>query len=351
MKTFYCLAAAALSLAMSATAHADTFRLRMGGGHTTGLTYVKVYDTFFADEVSKRVAERTDHKVRFIKAWGGSVAKVDGAIEAVQNGTLDIGLSPIGFEQSRAGLLNYSAYIPFTTPDPTVQAAVSNRMIKEVPALQESMKRYNSYVLGAMVSEAYGTATTFDWNTVEGLKGKRIALAGTNAPLFMAVDAVPVTLGIGEHYQAMQTGLADGSLFYMSGMEAFKLKEVAKYFNKSGFGSLSTLVAFMSLSTREKLPKEVVAIIDEVALEAAVKVGELSKQRDQDVEAKLKSEGITINTLPLEERRKWAEAVKDLPIRAAKELDGKGFPATEVFKTYIRFLKEAGYTFPVDYQL
>jgi len=349
MKAFQCLAVAALTLAMS-TAAADTFRLRMGSGHTTGLTYVKVYDTFFADEVSKRVKERTDHEVRFIKAWGGSVAKVDGTIEAVQNGTLDIGLVPIGFEQSRAGLLNYSAFIPFTTPDPVVQAAVSNRMLKEVPALQESMKRYNSHVLGAMVSEAYGVMTTFDWNTTEELKGKRVAMAGTNAPLFMAIDSVPVTLGIGDHYQAMQTGLADGSLFYISGMEAFKLKEAAKFFNKSGFGSLSTLVAFMSLSTREKLPDEVVAIIDEVALEATVMVGEQSKQRDQEIEAQLKSEGITINTLPLEERRRWAEAVKDLPGKATEELDGKGFPATEVFTTYVRFLKEAGYAFPIDYQ-
>jgi len=349
MKTLKYLAVAALSLVLSA-AHADTFRLRMGGGHTTGLTYVKVYDTFFADEVSKRVKERTGHDIRFIKAWGGSVAKVDGTIEAVQNGTLDIGLVPIGFEQSRAGLLNYSAFMPFTTSDPVIQAQVSNRMLKEVPALQESMKRYNSHVLGAMVSEAYGVMSNFDWNSINEIKGKRIALAGTNAPLFIAVDAVPVTLGIGEHYQAMQTNLADGSLFYISGMEAFKLKEVAKYFNKSGFGSLSTLVAFMSLTTREKLPDEVVAIIDEVALEAADMVGELSKKRDQDLESKLAAEGITINTLPLEERRRWAEAVKDLPAKAVEELNSKGFPATEVFTKYVQFLKEAGYRFPIDYQ-
>ena len=64
-----------LALACSSlAAQADTFTLRMGGGHTTGLTYVNQYDTYFADEVAKRVEEQTDHKVRFIKAWGGSVA-------------------------------------------------------------------------------------------------------------------------------------------------------------------------------------------------------------------------------------------------------------------------------------
>jgi len=332
-------------------ASAASFTLRMGGGHPTGLTYVGVYDTYFATEVSKRVKEKTGHDIRFIKAWGGSVAKVDGVIEAVQKGTLDIGLSPIGFEQSRAGLLNYSAYVPFTSPDPVLQQKVSNRMIKEVPALQASMKPYNSHVLGAMTSEAYGVTTKFDWNSVAELKGKRIALAGTNAPLFIPLGGVPVTLGIGEHYQAIQNGLADGSLFYISGLEAFKLQEVAKVFNKTGFGSLSTLVAFMNLDTRARLPKEVVAIIDEVAEESAMRVAEISKQRDVDVETRAKAAGVKVNTLPDAEKKRWAELLKDLPGKAAKELDGKGQPATDVLKTYIRFMNEAGYKFPIDYPL
>lgn len=338
-------------MCVAVAAQADNFTLRMGGGHTTGLTYVREYDKFFATEVAKRVAERTNHKVRFIKAWGGSVAKVDGAVEAVQKGTLDIALTPIGFEQSRTALLNYSAYVPFTSSDPVVQQRVSNRMLAEVPALQESMKPYNAHVLSAMTSEAYGVMTSFDWNSVDGIKGKRIAMAGTNAPLFMAIDAVPVTLGIGDHYQAMQTGLADGSLFYISGMEAFKLKEVAKFFNKTGFGSLSTLVAFMNLNTREKLPPEVLEIIDEVALETAVRVAELSQKRDRDLEASLATEGVTINVLPEAQRVLWATAVKDMPAKAAKELDDKGMPGTEVLKTYIRFMNEEGYQFPLDYPL
>jgi TRAP-type C4-dicarboxylate transport system substrate-binding protein len=343
--------AALVAGVFAAPAYADNFTLRMGGGHPTGLTYVRVYDTFFADEVSKRVKAKTGHNIRFIKAWGGSVAKVDGVIEAVQTGTLDIGLSPIGFEQSRAALLNYSAYVPFTSPDPVLQQKVSNRMLKEVPALQASMKPYNSRVLGAMVTEAYGVTTSFGWAGVDELKGKRIALAGSNAPLFLPLESVPVTLGIGEHYQAMQNGLAEGSLFFISGLEAFKLKEVGKFFKKTGFGSLSTLVAFMNLDTRERLPKEVVAIIDQVADEATMRVAEISKKRDLDVEAKVKAEGVTVNTLSDAQKKRWATLLKDLPGKSAKELDAKGMPATEVLKTYIRFLGEAGYTFPVDYPL
>src|SRR6218665_509316 len=130
------------------SACATNFTLRMGAGHPSGQPYAGVPDPDSATEVTKRVKETTGHDIRFIKAWGGSFAKVDGVIEAVQKGALDIGLSPIGFEQSRAGLLNYSAYVPFTSPDPVLQQKVSNRMIREVPALQASMKPYNSHLLG-----------------------------------------------------------------------------------------------------------------------------------------------------------------------------------------------------------
>lgn len=332
-------------------AHAANFTLRMGGGHTPGLTYVKVYDTFFADEVTKRVKEKTGDNIRFIKAWGGSVAKVDGAIEAVQKGSLDIGLSPIGFEQARAGLLNYSAYMPFTADDPVLQQQVASRMLKEVPELQASMKPYNAHILAQMVTEAYGVATSFPLAKVDDLKGKRIAMAGTNAPLFIPTGAVPVTLGIGEHYQAMQNGLAEGSLFFMSGMEAFKLKEVARHWTKTGFGSYSTFCSFMNLETRAKLPKEIVAIIDEVAEEATKQVAQISRQRDIDTEARLKGEGINVTSLAADQKKLWAERVKDLPSKAARELDDKELPATKVLRTYVRYLKEAGYQFPFDYPL
>lgn len=344
------LLATALAFAAGA-AHADNFTLRMGGGHTTGTTYIKVFDTFFAEEVAKRVKARTGHNVRFIKAWGGSVAKVDGGIEAVQKGSLDIALSPIGFEQARAGLLNYSAYLPFTSDDPVLQQKVASRMLKEVPALQASMKPYNAHVLAQMVTEAYSVATTFEIGKVEDLKGKRIAMTGTNAPLFMPTGAVPVTLGIGEHYQAIQNGLAEGSLFWVSGMEAFKLREVAKVWTKTGFGSYSTLAAFMNLDTRARLPKDVVAIIDQVAEEATVLVATQSKQRDAETEARIAGEGVKVNTLSQAERGRWAQMVKDLPSRAARELDAKGQPATQVLKTYVRFLGEAGYKMPFDYPL
>ena len=88
-----------------------------------------------------------------------------------------------------------------------------------------------------------------------------------------------------------------------------------------------------------------------MAAEASLRVATISKQRDQDIETKVKAAGVKVNELSKEERKRWAEKLIDLPKRSASELDAKGLPATDVLKTYVRFLKEAGYEFPVDYPL
>src|SRR4051794_7821497 len=86
-------AVAAVGLAAAMTAMADEYTIRIGAGHpSTGFAYVQAAESHFIPEVVKE-AKKKGHDIRFIRAWAGSVAKVDGIIDAVQKGVLDIGLS------------------------------------------------------------------------------------------------------------------------------------------------------------------------------------------------------------------------------------------------------------------
>jgi ABC-type sugar transport system substrate-binding protein len=99
-------------------AFADNLTLRIGAGHpTTGFAYVQAVDNYFIPEVTKR-AKAQGYNVTFIKAWAGSVAKVDGIIDAVQRGVLDIGLCLPTFEPGKADIFNFSFYAPFGPSDP-----------------------------------------------------------------------------------------------------------------------------------------------------------------------------------------------------------------------------------------
>ncbi len=328
-------------------AQAETV-LRIGAGHPTpALAYVLVADTFFVPEVTRRAKER-GLNVRFIKAWAGTVAKVNGVVETVQKGALDIGLSVPAFEQARTALLNYGQYFPFTTTDPVLQAKVATRMLREVPALQESMNPYGVHVLAMSASENYGMMLRREVNGIDGLKGLKLACAGANAPWAQSVGAVPVQMPIGENYQAIQTGLIDGNIYFATGFAAFKLHEVAKHYLLADFGSLVSNSMMMNADRRRQLPSELIAIIDEVATQSSMRVAEISAKRHQDA---LTANKDRVKFIPVSatDRRRWAEAMKDLPAATARELDRKGLKGTDTFRTYTRFVKEAGHAFPYDY--
>lgn len=103
MKAFCATALLGFALG-SAPDLAGDLTFRIGAGHPKSLTYVGVADDCFVPEVVKR-AKEAGHNVRFIKAYPGTVAKLDGIVEAVQNGTLDMGLAAVSFDTERAALL------------------------------------------------------------------------------------------------------------------------------------------------------------------------------------------------------------------------------------------------------
>ena len=347
LKTIFRIAVLAGS-ATALPAQADNFTLRIGAGHPPSLGFVAVADSYFVPEVTQR-AKAMGHTVRFIKAYAGTVAKVDGLVEAVQKGTLDIALQATTFDTERGALFNFSSYVPFTSSDYALQQRVANRMLAEVPELRDSMKRYGIYVLNMSVFEDYGVMSKQEIKTLADMGGKKFAIGSANASWVSAAGAVGISLPAGEYYQSIQSGLTDGAVFFANGLESFKLGEVAKFYLKPGRGLIIGAVTYMSEDTRKKLPKDLVAMIDKVADETALKTTELSQQRDSAMDAKSKTLGVKVDELSAADRQRWAEAMKGVPAAEAKRMNDKGLPGSTVLKAYIRILKEEGYKFPVEY--
>ncbi len=344
------MSAVATSFFMGTMAIAADISLKIGSGHpTTGFAYVMAADEYFVPEVIRRVKEK-GYNIRFVKVWAGGAVKVDEIVEAVKFGTLDIGVSVPSFEPSRAPLLNVAFSVPFVSTDPILTQKVAARLLKEVPALQDSMKPYNIRILQMSVQEPYGVISAKEWSTLEQAKGRKIGVAASNSALYSAAGTTPVIVPAPDAYMAIKTGLIDGQVFFASGLEAFRLHEVAKYFINTGQGSYLGNAMYMNMDTRNRLPKEVVEIIDQVAEETSVKIAEISAQRAAEAEAKAVTHGVKVITLDEEQRRKWMEAAKPIAVAAAKEAEGKGLNGRDVFSAYVRFMREAGYTFPVDYQ-
>ena len=126
------LTLAAMVAATPASAQ-ETIRLRIASGHPAVNTYVNLMQTFFVPEVTKRVAERTKHKVEFVEGYGGAMVKVADTLEGVQSGIIDIGGYCFCFEPSNLPLHAFQVMLPFGTMDPVTSLKVARAVYEKVP--------------------------------------------------------------------------------------------------------------------------------------------------------------------------------------------------------------------------
>lgn len=344
--------AAALAMAPQAV-DAETFVLRIGSGHPSKpVPYVRQMERYFVPTVTKRVAAETGHKVRFIQAYAGTVAKVHETLEAVEKGLLDIGGYCVCFEGAKLMPLNIDYFMPFTTPDIRVQVKVKRRIMAEHPELLAMLqKKYNQKLIALSGFDNYGLGTKFKWDKVSELKGKKIIAAGPNLPWVERFGAIPVTTTLPTAYNALATGVASGFIIFPGAYFGFKFHEPAPNWKITNFGAIAQTILTMNLNTRKKLPPEIVKIIDEEGLGyERVATNDAYKSEAFGLK-KLRGAGIPVTTLPVDQQRAWAESLKDWPNERANDMmKNFGIDGVTIMSKYMKYVEETGHKHPYMYK-
>lgn len=346
------LLAGVLAVAGIGSAQAENIRLRIASGHPSANTYVNLMQNFFVPEVSKRVAERTSHKVEFVEGYGGSMVKVADTLEGVQSGLIDIGGYCFCFEASNLPLHAFQVMLPFGTMSSDMSVKLARHVYDRVPYLTKVFEdKFNQQLLALISDNGYNLGTTFEWNTVGELKGRKLAGAGLNLKWLEYAGAVPVQSSLPEAYTSMQTGVYNGWIMFPSGWVNFKLGEVAKHYTETGFGAITWHGLTMNKARFAKLPKEVQVIIQEVAKEFEAKTGTVNDENYPKQLATLKSAGVAVKSVPNSVRVEWANSLKSWPQTMATELDQKGLPGTQVLKMTLEEAEKMGHKWPVRYEI
>jgi len=341
------------STLMASTASADSFNFRIGSGHPKGpAPYVTTISDFFADEVKKRVGERTEHTVNFIEAYGGAIAGVADTLESVQQGILDFGGYCICFEPSKMFLHNFPYYLAFGPQKSSDAIAAARAVYDENPWLEQVMQdEYDQVFLGLGVWDNYHLGTKDDWNTVEDLKGIKIGGAGPNLPWLEYVDAIPVQSTLPEGYLALKTGVYTGWLMVPSAYNGFKFYEPAPYYTLIGFGAMPVIALTVNKAKMESLPQEVQDIIIEVGAEWEALNGAAMDKVQEFGLGKLKENGAIIKSISEDVRIAWAESLAEFPKTQTAEAESRGLPGLKVMKSYLEASKAVGHVWPVEYAL
>jgi C4-dicarboxylate-binding protein DctP len=139
-----------------------------------------------------------------------------------------------------------------------------------------------------------------------------------------ALGAIPQVMAFSEVYQALQTGVVDGTENPPSNLYTQKMHEVQKYLTLSDHGYLGYAV-IVNKKFWDGLPPDIRKTLDQAMVDTTKYVNDIAKKENDDALEAVKKSGKTeIITLSPEEKREWkkvlAKVHKENESRIGKEL-------------------------------
>ena len=316
-----------MAFATSANAQAE-FKLRWGH-YLPNTPFVQVEKDFAA-----AVKERTGGRVEIDITFAGGLGKGNELMTLAGRGAIDMAAVVPGYYPDQ--LLFWKAYqIPFIFNSPRQAMEVSAAAYKALPVFQEELDKFGvKFLFHQPLGSYYMTGPDETCDTIEGLKGKKIRSFGADIPkIFEAIGAVPVSVGFGDIYEAVQRGTLDYSFINRGNINAIKVYEVGKYSCGPAM-SITGHLLVISQKTWDSLPAD----IQQIMLEEAEKAGKAYISDIEAAEAKageaMMAAGAVIKPMKDGELAKWRAAAPDMLQTwvDARAADGEGAKAEEVAK-------------------
>jgi TRAP-type C4-dicarboxylate transport system substrate-binding protein len=350
-KWMMCIVGMALALTLTAgKATARNYKITVSAGHPPVFLWVTLCRDFFIPEVDKRVAALgKGDTIEWNQAYGGTIAKIGGELEAIEAGVSDMGFVGTLFHAPKMPLHNVTYMTPFATDNIFYVVDTITELQSRIPALAREWTRHNQIYLGGAGLDNYGTLTSFPVNTVDDVNGQKIAAPGPSANWLKGTGGVPVASNLNEYYNGVQTGVFKGALTFMTAAAAIKLHEVAPYIAMVNFGAQFAGGISINKDVFESFPPEIRKIFIDVGKEYTRKLAEAQTARADNAIQAMKDGGAKVVSLSHAEQKRWAEKLPNIPMEWAASMEEKGQPGKAMLKGYLDGLRKRNVTLVRDW--
>jgi TRAP-type transport system periplasmic protein len=323
----------ALTLAVSAPAQAaDPVKLNY-----SSFFPAPAQQTVIIQEWAAEIEKRTNGAVKITVFPGGTLTPADKCYDGVVKGLSDLGQSCPAYTRGR---------FPLTEVTDLPLGMTSG--LQATKLINAYLKKFQPKEFGdvkVMYLHGHGPGilhTKKPVSNLEELKGMKIRCTGLATKIVTALGAAPVSMPMGETYDAISKGVVDGSVAPFEALKTWKWGEVVKS-TTLNFGSSYSTAFFVAMNNDKwnSLPKEVQATIEKVNEEWIEKTGNMWDQIDKA--GRDFAEGLGSKVIPLskEEDAKWAKLVRPILDDYVKSMKEKNLPGEEALKFYLDEVSKA----------
>jgi C4-dicarboxylate-binding protein DctP len=300
-----------------------------------------VFIEYFIPEVDRRLAETGNYKIKWNKAFGGSIAKTRGVLDALQYDLADIGIVTTPYHADKVPFYNLPYVTPLVTSDIGLVARTMSELVERYPILAAEWHDYRQvYLTTAGQVDTYQVFTNYPVNSLEDFRGRKIAGVGPNMRFLTGLDASPVNSGISDWYNNLATGLVDGIIGWVEGSVAYRLYEVSPYLIDVRLGAVSTKVVNVNERTWARLPDEVRSVLRETAADYRDELAREADRRAAKSTIEFKKQGGTIIMLNDEQRSLWAHGMPNIAKEWAEAMETRGLPGHAILHDYMEIMRE-----------
>jgi TRAP-type transport system periplasmic protein len=284
----------------------------------------------------KEVEKRSNGKVKVNYYPGGTLVPATQTYDAVTRGISDVGNHVLGYTVGRFPLTEVID-LPHGYPNNTVATKLANAFYAKFKP-----KEFNDVKVLWFHAQSPGLihTKTKPINKLEDLKGMKMRTYGSNAELMKLLGGVPVAMPMGDVYDALSRGVADGLMCAYEALEGFRVGELTKYSTENYATSYTAaFVMVMNKDTWNSMPPDVQQMIDKLSVEYADKYAAMWDEIDKAGKEYMIKRGGKIISLSKEEEAKWVEKAEPLFTEYVTKMKEKGLPGDEALKFVRDFLK------------
>jgi TRAP-type C4-dicarboxylate transport system substrate-binding protein len=292
--------------------------------------------TVLAGQWAKEVEKRTNGRVKITLFPGGTLTTAPTCYDGVVKGISGIGMSVLAYTKGKFPLTEVIDLPLGYTSGAAATRLINRYFAKFKPKELDEVKVLYLHAHGPGILHTKKAV-----NRLEELKGMRIRCTGTVTEIVKALGGVPLSMPMGETYDALNRGMAEGSMAPMESLQGWKWGEVVKFTTES-FGSAYSTAFFVAMN-KEKwnaLPADVRKTIDKVNAEWIEKTGKLWDEVDKSGREFSLKLGNKIISLSKEENQKWAAAASPVLDGYVERMKEKGLPGEAALKFCLEGLKK-----------
>jgi len=234
-RSFVAAGAAAATPVLAAPAIAQTqnpeVRWRLQSSFSRNLDIL----FFGAEQVSKRVAELTDNRFQIRAFPAGEIAPGLQVLDAVQNGTIECGQTPLYYYIGKDPALSFFTSIPFGGNFRQQGAWMKRGGGNELCA--EMLREFNcvGFLLGDTGTQMGGWFRN-EVRSLSDLNGLKFRIAGMGGQIFQRLGASPALIAGADVYPSLERGTIDAAEWVgPHDDEKLGFNRVAKFYYAPGF--------------------------------------------------------------------------------------------------------------------